>query len=63
MIRIIHISPADKFMPDFINTVQDNFSIEDHLFLIIGDCEKHNVKQNKKTVRLKKNTTSIVKRG
>lgn len=39
--KVLHIFPAEKFTGPFVNFINNNFSPEDHLFLILGDNSKY----------------------
>jgi len=57
----LHIAPSDKFLPDFINFLSENFDYSKHLFLLGPNDQNLTFKKSKNIFFLKKNITSLVR--
>ena len=55
MKRILHISPAEKFLPSFIEFLSKYFGLKEHKFLIVGDLNKFGIETSDDIVWPKKN--------
>lgn len=53
--KIIHVCRLDKFIPPFIDLLEENFMSGGHYFWLDGDHERFKVKQNKSTYKVKAN--------
>ncbi|MBC3380906.1 TDP-N-acetylfucosamine:lipid II N-acetylfucosaminyltransferase [Serratia fonticola] len=44
--KIVHICPIDKFIPSFVDCVNNNFNSEEHVFWIFGRSDIFDIKDN-----------------
>lgn len=50
--HIVHICPADKFTPGFIEFIRQNFDFSEHQFWIYGDFSQYGIAEEKNVFRL-----------
>jgi len=51
--RILHVCDLDKFIPPFIDFVEENFGLDNHFFWLNGDHDGYPVKQNQSNYKVK----------
>lgn len=51
--HILHVCSIDKFIPPFIDFVEENFNIDDHYFWLIGDHKIYSVLQTNNIYKVK----------
>ena len=48
--KIVHFCHLDKFIPPFIDFIEQHFSMEEHEFRIFGDIKQHPIKPRKNII-------------
>ena len=51
--KTLHICPLDKFIPPFVEFMKENYEIEKHLFILIGDLNKYPVQLDNNVIHVK----------
>lgn len=42
-VKVLHVSEMEKFMPDFVSLLRKEYAEGDHVFWLVGDCNKYRV--------------------
>ena len=59
--KILHVCTLDKFIPPFIDFVEDNFGLDDQFFWLNGDFERYPVKQKMSNYKVKRTRNGKIK--